>query len=84
VPEPDVDSPAYVKVLVRELDMCEQLLTVEPNCKQALLASALILKEMCAFQAAPSATDDRIAAIFAKLCELDPCRINYYHAVQLK
>lgn len=74
-----------MSTLKRELGMCDELLGVEPNCKQALLTVALMLQQL--LQLAPSEFGSgeaaaRVSEIFVRLRELDPLRVNYYNDVQ--
>ena len=78
-------APAqYVLTLTQQLASCDELLSAEPECKQALLAAALLLQQLVELDAPNhgDAARHRIGEIFERLRELDPVRVNYYNDVQ--
>jgi hypothetical protein len=79
----DVDTAKYVEVVLRELGVCDELLSVEPNCRQALLCVAILLQQVLALSpgAAPAGAVSRIASIFTRLRALDPYRESYYRKI---
>eukprot|EP00455_Lapot_gusevi_P011112 TRINITY_DN1510_c0_g1_i1.p1 TRINITY_DN1510_c0_g1~~TRINITY_DN1510_c0_g1_i1.p1 ORF type:complete len:318 (-),score=60.32 TRINITY_DN1510_c0_g1_i1:12-965(-) len=69
----------YVSILRREISMCEELLSVEPNCKWALLCVASLTQRLAGQDAdTQSQANERLTQIFQQLIELDPMRRTYY------
>jgi hypothetical protein len=87
VVDTDMDQAQYVAVLQRELATCDELLSIEPECKQALLSVALLLQQLIQLEAGNHDNQDsktRVSEIFEKLRVIDPIRANYYHDIQAK
>lgn len=86
----------HLYVFTREYTAILDLLSIEPDCKWALLTSALLQAGIIACkqqQAGESAEGDRIIVdqfttniqqIFERLVQLDPMRTNYYTEVRQK
>jgi geranylgeranyl transferase type-2 subunit alpha len=77
------DGERRVAVLRRELDVCAELLALEPECKWALLAREYLLRALraCGAMAADEAARLAIEAV-DRLATLDPMRVNVYRALR--
>lgn len=86
----DADLQRQSAVFSRELDSVQQLLEVEPDCKWALLTSAILSAGLAACKRAlnqQQETDqtqlrNTLRDIFQRLLQLDPMRTNYYNDVR--
>jgi hypothetical protein len=79
-----METEQYAATLERELATCDELLSIEPDCKQAMLAVVLMLQQLIALHPAThgDSAAQRVVDIFARLRELDPPRVNYYNEMQ--
>jgi geranylgeranyl transferase type-2 subunit alpha len=70
-----------------EIDMCRELLALEPRCKWALLALCLLLGALSRLPAGESTREQALSEIkttMQTLLELDPLRAGYYQDVHEK
>ena len=76
------DLSRHLLVLHREVEMCEELLQLEPNCKWALLTVAFLLNGITLHGESVNGYAEKVGDTFSRLTSLDPLRTTYYRDMQ--
>jgi len=78
------DKSEQIAIIKREMEMAEELVAVEPDCKWAMLTIALLIHGLRERGVVADGSKERVRDIFGELISLDPMRRQYYLDMKAK